>query len=331
VPMKDGEISIESTANGLNHFYKDWIDPEWDFQRHFFPWFTHEENFIEMFAGEKMRLTVLEKDLIAMAKEKHNFTMTKEHIKWRRAKIKQKGTLAKLLVEHPEDEQTCFMSSGKTVLDVARIKDLLLDVKPPFKTIGPIHIYEPRDNDETYVCACDTAGGTGGDYYVGTIYRASDWKQCAQVRNNKWRPSEFGDYVVEMCDFYTKTGVSPVLCVERNNHGHAVLQHLNEVLYYPNLYYHEGYDDKLGWHTTSLTRPIMMDHYVEAVESGILKMQSKELLAENLTLIDNNGKIEAQDGEHDDCIIASAIAVQLLQKARKLELWDNLDNMTAVG
>jgi len=330
VPLDSGEISIESTPMGMNHFYEDWIDKDWHFKKHFFPWFFHYENTLPVEPHEEIIPNEEEKIFIKKALEQSKIKITKGQLKWRRIKIKTKGRDS-FLVEHPEDPVSCFMTSGTNPLDVSKIRDKILELKDPIKQVGPVTIYEEFNKNEIYVCGADTAGGTGGDYYYGTIFRVSDWVQCAQIRGNRWKPSEFASYLVEMCKVYQVGHSWPLLGVERNNHGHAVLLALSEIEHYPNLFYHEGYDDKLGWNTTSLTRPTLLDHFIEAVDYDVLKIRSKELLGECLTLVDNEkGKVEAQEGKHDDSVMGTAIAVQLLQMARKLERWNSLDDLIGV-
>lgn len=326
VPWDIGEISIESTPRGLNHFYDDWVDVDWDFKKHFFPWYFHHENKLSLSRGEKIEYTEDELELIAKAKKHHKIKITKQQIKWRRSKYKS----AKFLREHPEDDQTCFMASGSNPLEVEDIKNQLQNLQKPLRKVKSTVIYEEFDKSELYICGADTAGGTGGDYYVGSIWRVRDWVQCAQIRNNKWRPKVFAEKLHEMCKLYASSTDYPLLGVERNNHGHAVLLALEEIEKYPNLFYHENLDDKIGWNTTPLTRPPMVDQAIEAITAKVLKIRSKELLGECLTLVDNEGKIEAQEGKHDDCFMAAAIAVQLLMGSAKLDLWNNLGDLVAV-
>jgi hypothetical protein len=135
----------------------------------------------------------------------------------------------------------------------------------------------------------------------------------AQFRANRLKPGLFAERVYDLCKLYTghKT-IWPLLGVERNNHGHAVLQKLED-LGYTNL--HEAPDGRPGWKTTSATRPVLIDEFIEEVEAEITEIFDKDTLGECMTLVDNNGKIEAVDGKNDDCVIASAIAIQMMKRS----------------
>lgn len=333
VPLDVGKVSIESTPKGLNHFYDDWLDKSWGYTKHFFPWFFHHENKLELDPKEKIVIqNDDERELVAKAKRLHGIKITKQQLKWRRRKIGTSKRRRELfLVEHPEDDQTCFMASGKAVLDLEMVKSLINNLPPIFKEHKGIEIYEKFSKQETYVVAGDPAEGYGGDYSVGTVYRVRDWMQCAQIRGNRWKPKEFAYKIAEMAKLYSLGNAAPLLGIERNNHGHTVLMVLDDDIHYPNLFYHDDLDERLGWNTTIITRNFLIDHFIEAIESGLLKPRSKEFLDECLTLIDNNGKVEAENGKNDDCIIASAIAVQLIQKAKGLDFWNDLDKAILVG
>jgi len=69
----------------------------------------------------------------------------------------------------------------------------------------------------------------------------------------------------------------------------------------------------------------MIDTFIDAVEDKIVKINSRRTLEECLTLIDNDGKIEAADGSHDDCIVADAIAIQMILEMSSVSIYDNLN------
>jgi hypothetical protein len=120
----------------------------------------------------------------------------------------------------------------------------------------------------------------------------------------------------------------PLLVVERNNHGHAVLLSLNEILSYSNIFIHEqslNGDDKEGFRTTSLTRPLVINSFIDAVENKELKILDRQLLNECLTLINNNGKIEAATGKHDDLIMACAIAL-FVRPSQSFSNYDDIES-----
>ena len=72
-------------------------------------------------------------------------------------------------------------------------------------------------------------------------------------------------------------------------------------------------EPKVGWHTNSATRPIMVDGLVKAMD-GQLTLFDPQFFAECLTFVRNvRGRPEAQPGCHDDRVMATAIAWQMVQ------------------
>jgi hypothetical protein len=152
--------------------------------------------------------------------------------------------------------------------------------------------------------------------------------EVASLRGH-WKPFAFAKKLAAFAKIFTRGYNYPMIVVERNNHGHAVLLQLLEHEKTPNVYKTE--DGKPGWLTNLATRPIMLDQYIEAVEQRAVKINSKVTLQETLTLVSNRGKIEAADGMHDDMVMATAIAVQMLLKhAGRIKVYSDINNAILV-
>ena len=85
---------------------------------------------------------------------------------------------------------------------------------------------------------------------------------------------------------------------------------------YPNLYSEKILDErssrtarKLGFHTTVKSKPLIIDYLRELIREREIKINSPKLLDELQTFVNlPNGKMAAQPGSHDDCVMALAIA-----------------------
>ena len=169
----------------------------------------------------------------------------------------------------------------------------------------------------------DVAQGVKSDYSVADVFDITTKEQVAQFRSNNLKPFAFGKQIVDLAEMYHKPGRPwPLVGVELNNHGHAVNGYLYNTAGYSNLFYHKP--ETPGWHTNTVTRPQMIDTWIDSVENQVVKLNSPETIGECLTLVDNGGKIEAAEGEHDDTIISGSIAVQLLIKDAVSDVWDKL-------
>ena len=64
-----------------------------------------------------------------------------------------------------------------------------------------------------------------------------------------------------------------------------------------------------GFKTTSTTRPVIIAGLVEVVRESVELLNDTDTLGEMLTFVRNEkGRAEAEEGAHDDCVMALAIA-----------------------
>jgi hypothetical protein len=332
VPL-DGYVTLESTANGMgNLFYEMWQDQEQPYEKLFFPWFIFPEYQI---STESLVITEDEEALLRKAAKNFNLNLSHAQIAYRRYKQKELGSL--FLQEYPEDDSTCFLSSGSSAMNLFLIKESMAKRLKPIEETKTLSIYKTYDKTRRYVCGVDCAEGVGGDFSVATIFDARSLEQVAVLRG-QLKPYDFAGEINSLCRRYVTGGRGyPLLAVERNNHGHAVLLELKEHLKYPNLFHRvtntvtKEKDQNPGWVTDKVTRPIMMDAFIDAVENRTAILNDQETFKECLTLINNDGKIQAAEGKHDDCIVASAIAVQMCIESAVYDIYDNIKDRILVG
>jgi hypothetical protein len=303
VPI-DGIITHETTANGMNnHFYDFWQEDN-GYEKFFFPWYFHDE--YRLTVEEPIELTDEELDLVASVKRRYGIDLDQEQIAFRR--WKKKGRL--FAQEYAEDEESCFMSTGKRVIDPEIVRNLEQKViEPIIKKDEWFKQYHPYDNTKHYVIGADVAEGFGGDYSVAVVLQTRPLREVAIIRSNRWKPREFAEKLQWLAGLFRGGGkMWPVIAPELNNHGHSVVQKLEDLVY-PNIFQYNK--DKRGWLTNTVTRPKMLDALIDAVESEMIEFNSPEFFKECLTLVDNDGKPEAATGKNDDVIMAAAIALQM--------------------
>lgn len=301
VPHRDtgSEIVSESTANGASgYFYRQCQNAKagiGEYRLHFFPWFLQAEYATALEPGETIiPETEREHRLVAQG-------VTPAQLKWYRAKVIDKGQAA-VDQEYPSDPETCFLVSGRSFFDSLVTTKLLAQARQPLETrkSGRIRIYAKPEEGKDYVFALDCSEGVGGDPSGGVMYRRDTGEHVATL-DGQFQPHEAGEVAVELCKEYN----GALLVPERNNHGHAVLQAVR-TLGYRRVYRHE--DDKLGWPTNPVTRPVMLDA-LEDVHRRSLWSSADEILLGQIRkfVVNDQGKPEAPRGEHDDLVIAAAI------------------------
>ncbi len=114
-------------------------------------------------------------------------------------------------------------------------------------------------------------------------------------------------------NMYDEAYIAP----ENNNHGHAVIQKLKKI--YSRIMYERNFtqhidisNEKLGWNTNVVTRPIMCADLREALNQNIDGILDLDFYNEALTFVYNkNGKPEGDARKMDDRVITQAIKFQL--------------------
>lgn len=330
VPI-DGIVTFESTPNGMNHFYDMYMESDSNYEKLFYPWYLHDEYKITNHELTTKDLTEEENRLLKYGQDKFKVHISMDQIAFRRFKQRELKQMFKQ--EYPEDDASCFVTSGNSPFNLEIIKKLYDKAPKPIREIDGLRIYKEPDKNCIYVVGADPAEGVNNDASAAHVFDARTREQVATFSSKHLKPSEFADRLVDIANMYSPTYPPALLGVERNNHGHAVLLKLDEIHEYMNIFRTkkenkktELEEIKLGWLTDRITRPLMLDTFIEGVENGTVILNDRETLGECLTLINNDGKIEAEEGKHDDLIMAAAISIQLCIEESKLSIYDNIAN-----
>jgi len=176
-----------------------------------------------------------------------------------------------------------------------------------------LFVWKRPDPDRAYAIGADVGEGlAGGDASCACVLDRETGEQVAEL-HGRIPPDRFGHLLDALGRYY---GLA-MLAVERNNHGHSTLNTLRHACRYPRLYYHVRYDrtgnsaPMLGWPTDQATKPILVDDLAAAIAGGHLIVHSSGLVDEGFTFVTtDSGSQEAQEGKHDDRVIAAGIAWQ---------------------
>lgn len=321
-------IFLESTANGVGDFFhRTWQAAkrgESAFTPLFFPWSMHDE--YRLPPPPNFTLTKEEKDL------KKNYYLDNEQLMWRREKQKEfVSNPDKFYQEYPLTDTEAFLSSGNPRFNVKMLMKMEEDCYdgnpielfekelgwvPKILGNAPLKVWEqPQDNKE-YVIGADVAEGIGGDYSVATVVDKDNHKTVARWRGDV-QPADFGEVLEQLGRWYNHA----LIGVEINNHGLTTVQRLVDIGY-DHLYRKEKgideryqeYTSKLGWKTDVRSKPLMIDSLAEAIAKGQIIDHDRIFINECMTYVtDERGKTNAQDGCHDDTVMATAIAYQLFE------------------
>lgn len=187
--------------------------------------------------------------------------------------------------------------------------------------------YRHYERGEFYVVGVDTAWG--GTDYCSAHFLSKTKLDIPTVYHSKVLATEMTPLIhLELEKIYDQTGVKPVVAFERNNGGVAEIERLATLnrdgkyrIYTEktNIGSTDSTEDsvKLGWTTTSSTRPTMLSMLKEAVDNRLIRIYDKPTINEMFSFIisqtSSSWKAQAEQGAHDDLIMALAITWQLYQ------------------
>lgn len=373
VPEEPGTlIIIESTANGFEEFKKRWDDAvaaqrrgEDGYIPIFFAW--HEMREYRRRVPKGFTRTEEEEELSL------SFGLDDEQLAWRRWAIQNLcgGDVNTFRQEYPATPDEAFIATGKCVFDkdvlIARRKAVendpwergnfrirrnILEKIESFQWVpdkkGYIRIRKKPENGVPYVIGGDTAGtgtvGTDTDYFVGQVLDNRTGEQVA-VLHERLDEREYAEQMYCLGMYYNKA----LIGVEINYSTYP--EKKLEELGYKNLYVRQQIDnntgkvmDAFGFETTPQSRPLIIDGLKDVFRYHPELITDFETLGEMLTFIYAKGRRpQAEQGEHDDLVMALAIAHYIRSQQRTSvaveaaegtaawteDMWHDYNNATA--
>lgn len=205
--------------------------------------------------------------------------------------------------------------------------------------------YRKYEKGEFYVVGVDTAWG-GTDYCVAQ-FLCKTKLDIPTVYHSKVLASEMTPLIhLELERIFDETGIKPVVAFERNNGGVAEIERLATLnrsdkyrIYHDkrNVGSADSVEDtvKLGWTTSSSTRPTMLSMLKEAIDSRLIRVYDKPTVTEMFSFIvsqtSSSWKAQAEQGAHDDLIMALAITWQLYQTENPPVVFEVPDNYEPIN
>ena len=320
VPNREfgSNISVESTAKGVGGWFNEtWEDieaGESEFDGIFFAWFTSPKNRVE--TPHDFSPTAAEQELAAKVAERYGVLLDFAQLNWWRGK---KQRLKHLMdQQHPSFPEDAFMTSDNQAFSAEAIARIV--TRPPLRIWKKVSIWREPLPDRRYVLFADPAEGVQRDNSAICVIDAVTFEQVAEYASNTIPPTKFARTINRVGRYFNNA----LAAVERNNHGHTVLDRLVHELKYPNVFCMVKLDEKtqkktkkLGWETNSVTRDAMLDDLDEALSDGAVAVRSAKLKGEIQTFITTEtGRREAKAGKKDDRVITLAGAVKVARLPR---------------
>ena len=294
---KSTKVIIISTPQGMNHFYKMWMDA---------------------------------------VNGRNGYTFHEVHwsqVPGRDAEWK-KQTIANTSQRQFTQEFECeFLGSVDTLISAAKLKALVFE-EPITRSKG-LDVYEnPKEKNE-YLMTVDVSRGIGGDYSAFIVYDITTvpYRIVAKYRNNEIKPMLFPSVINDVARGYNNAWV---MC-EVNDIGDQVASILNFDLEYPNVLMcamrgragqivgqgFSGNKTQLGVKMSVTVKKVGCANLKQIVEDDKLIFNDYDIINELTTFIQKKQSFEADEGFHDDLVMCMVIFAWLVQQDYFKEMTDN--------
>lgn len=332
---QSGEIIIESTANGAAGLFYDLcrtaLEGKGEFKLHFYPWHVHEEYRTRPPPDfDPHPRDVWEERL-------RDAGCDDAQIAWWRSRVDDpaRGGIELVLQENPIDPHTCFRTSGGAYIPSDSIEWLQSRTREPLRReriivkgryLGDLAVWAEPVKGERYVVGGDVSEGIGGDASAADVSIARTGQTVATFANDKIEPGDFGIALAWIGRRYNHA----MLACERNKDGAAAIRALTheatEVTPYPQSALYVAEDGRIGWLTSTATRPQLFDE-LRTVIVDLAQRRDPLVLTPCIATVDEaktlvrdpvDGKPRARGkgtkgGARDDRFVAKAIGWQVRQ------------------
>ena len=294
---KSTKVIIVSTPNGMNLFYKLWVDAENK---------RNSYNIIDV----------------------HWSQVPGRDEKWRTE------TIANTSEEQFRREFDCeFLGSANTLINPSKIKTMAFH--NPIQSNAGLDMYEKPREGATYVVVADVARGTNNDYSAFICFDVSTvpYKIVAKYRNNEIKPLLFPNVIHDVAKAYNQAYV----LIEVNDIGEQVATALQFDLEYENLIMasmrgragqivgggFSGGKAQLGVRTPKAVKQLGCSTLKQIIETDKLIITDYDLINEFSTFILKGQSFEAEEGHTDDLAMCCVIFAWLVEQTYFKELTDD--------
>ena len=290
------KVIIISTPNGMNHFYKLWVDAQKG--RNGYAW-----------------------------NEVHWSKVPGRDAKWKETTIA--NTSERQFTQEFECE---FLGSVDTLITASKLRVLTYD--DAITTNGSLDVYENPIPNHDYIICVDVSRGLAQDYsaFVVIDITHAPWRLVAKYRDKDVRPMLFPNIIFNVATNYNKAYV----LTEVNDIGEAVSASLFYDLEYENVLMcamrgRAGQIVGQGFSGTKVQMGVKMSKTVKAQGCSNLKTQIEDdkllvkdynIVSELTTFIQVKQSFEADEGYNDDLVMCLVIFAWLVQQEYFKEMTD---------
>lgn len=276
---KDTKIIITSTPNGMNLFYKLWMDGK------------NGENEFNCVRVDWWEIPHYDEA-------------------WKEMTIRNIGEK-----KFSQEYGNSFFGSSGTLIDGATLERLVW--KKPIEETENVKIWKRPVPGHVYIATVDVSEGAGSDYSVMNIIdiTTSPYEQVCVFRNNKTTPLVFPEIIERLAKEYNEAWI----LVETNSIGAQVANILYFDYEYENMIITNvkagdnvvsgGFAGNVdyGLRTTKKSKRIGCSNLKSLIENNLLILNDFDAISELQTFSKKGTSYEAEDGKNDDIVMTLVI------------------------
>tara|TARA_B100001109_G_scaffold251655_1_gene246447 strand:- start:663 stop:2294 length:1632 start_codon:yes stop_codon:yes gene_type:complete len=289
------KVFIVSTPNGMNKFYKMWVD------------------------AEEKRNTYIP------------FAINWDDVPGRDEEWK-KQTIENTSERQWRQEFECeFLGSTNTLIDPSKLRNM--PYKPPIRKQQELDVYEEPKDGRIYCTLVDTASGVGQDYSAFIILDVTQipYKVVAKYRNNEVSPIIFPHVVEQISKKYNNS----YCLVETNGNGNQVADILYYDIEYENTIItsaaHGGQEvsggfkknSRIGIVTSKNVKRMGCSTLKELIEKDHLHIEDYDIISELMTFAEKGTSYQAEEGYNDDLVMCLVLFGWLVNQRYFKEITDS--------
>lgn len=191
----------------------------------------------------------------------------------------------------------------------------------PIRRDGQVRWYKKVSSDKSYVVGLDPAMGTGGDYAAIQVFELPTMEQVAEWQHNKSIVEAQIKTLQDILKYLESEGAQEIFwSVENNSLGEAALAVIRSIGedYFPGTLLNDpvrtnaGRNYRKGFTTTAKSKIEACSRLKSWLESGKMKVNSRNLISELKTFIAKSNSYEAKQGTTDDLVMSTILIVRMI-------------------
>jgi len=236
---------------------------------------------------------------------------------------------AKIGDERFRREHECeFIAFDETLISSIFLSEMDEGMEP-MRRSGQVRWYDTLKDEQTYLVSLDPSLGTGGDPSAIQIFAIPGMRQIGEWQHNKTPVQAQIKIMRSILEEIEESAPNSEIyySVENNTLGEAALVSIDEMgeENIPGIFLSEPKRKgnvrryRKGFNTTHSAKLAACAKLKRWVEEDTMKIRSKPLIRELKTFVARGNSYAAKDGETDDLVMSSLLAVRMAMQIAKYD------------